>query len=1323
MKKLKLFTVWGGLSALTIATAVTIPLVLNQNKKAEDFKKVYFDGKVFNSKAELLNYINSNSLEVSKAMNESIFSAKIGSEVVDFNTYSEAFTYIEKKLKSEIVYLKPDVALDQGLKTVLPTDFVVLNGQKKYLAFPKFTGNNEEHEYITVDANADESEINKIYEIAIKSYIQVHSAYEFNGIYFKSLAEIQTYIINNWQDVKSFDGSKIGSLQALFLEGNQMITFNNNATKQSLKNDPYFRKQITNYAVPYYLNNGEKIEISYQNINNIKNLYDESELDYISIENNFNKTTQVVDMDGSTPNGSFYGPYYVKSGLGMDNITDQSEWDQVSSSANLPSKKDLVDVQILKSTINYLIKANGFSSVLDLLFVTKIGTGEADEKTFAQFLKNGIDYGRVDYLEKITTAISQISKGVRSNFLDDIITLYIYSMNLMIQNKENVKDIIKTAQYFDSMMVIFDSFLSSFLAPFIVNSAVDAENYKINYFQSAFSFYQEDENGKGIHFQNDPNSYIRKLMGYIGAGEDEQNGSTTAYDAQQRNTIFNLIKATMGIHGIAMNALRQNQEIYQKWAVDYTKALVTKNVYSLTPSQRVKKLYFGTSADKNKNQLWDFSYKQSFSSSRSTEERIGIWDNVRNIKYSLKVGNQNLSKSTLENNMNDYLQNYQNKLIKSYRNKLETKINDLINYFEKGTSSLPAQPYNQQRDQEAFLINTISYIDLETADVNDTIATTWSKHQKLETMVSSVVQPLSDRITNFINFAGEIVGDFKKQFGKKAKSMMTITSTSATTAEFASIEMEMQKSSVTSKNKVKLDVEKDGMSFIAGMERSSSYEQSNAWMRINREKYQSTTTTKTTIEMWEEKIDFSGLGNSIKSDGMAKTIADYVGGWVDFGNKNLNAVFQAAVNIGMQMLLDAVPILGALFKIIDRFAYDEKQVYRYDKTEDGTEFYWDGGLVEYRWWGLSANQKYSIKNLKMIQPLEIISGYATRGYYYGNEIHETLDELKYKEANKLVNNILNGNRDVLMNATMLNKLGYKNIYWKVKVANINSMNNNDRYYQNINELVNYVADFGVSSLAQDIFKTADGLVSADPNEIQQNLIDSTLEELKNILIIRLPKTVDNKLHVEKDFTLPYPQYINEEIFYGPNKIGSNGKPIYNENNIYVSPNDIIFNPNINLEKWRNDFLDDTNSQVNMNMLEQTLESISMQDYEGTKEAVDQLIDPFLKRFTIAQLTIIFEQLIDPNNRSFEDLQAQTWTQEKHAVYYFKTAIGKTEYYLDRKVAIQNLISKDNYDLQIKRLKEDTHLYQFDDKLFNSLNQIYNFILKMQEEMYEGGAYE
>lgn len=1282
LNKIKIAAISFGAIGIAGGTGVGIYFAFQKKENVpNDFNAVIFNDILFASKDQLLDYIKNNAEEVEKSSGQDIFTVEKGNDKYSFDTYESAFRYASQYLKTSEIYLKPGTTLDEELFTISPESFVKKEDTIKYLVFAKFAGSNEKHKYVTVRANASSEEIEKARDEAATSYIQMHSGFKFNGIYFNTVNDVRSYIEANWKNIANFDQDKVGGLKALFLEDGRMITFDGVASEEDLRNNDNFRKQILEHITPYYSFGERFLEVAQHNINSIKNVIDETDLPYIIINSNDDEITQIVDMDNSTPNGNIYGPYYVRSGIGMDGVSDNANWNNVPEDTPLPQLGEMVDISILKSSINYLVKTRGFSSVLDFIYVTKI---PSNNLTMAEYVTTQFAQGEY-YLQKMVNLIQNLGKGVRNNHLDNIIALHDFTINMLIQNHENSNKIIEIAKYFDSMMQILDSLLTTFLAPFLMEDdqgkGILPQNFHINYFQSAFSFYNDKAKGKGIDFQSNPYSYYRKLVGH----ESDEGGS-------ERQVIFRLVQAAMGIHGISMNALTQNQGIYQNWAKNYQNLLEYNQNIGLSSTLNQEELTFANEPDDN--QMWDFSF--STPSQATEEEENAIWNNLGLINQQISFGSQVISPLTIWDNANNYLQTIQNAYIKDYRENILSEVKEITSMYTPSKQEITnpqtgetteyikeARVYTRE-DESFFALNTISFIDIEKSDIFDGHVTTANKFNHLENMIKSAIAPLEERIMNFATQVGTI-----------AAQVAIAAATAGVGSEATLMEKGFASSKVGITNKVTAITD----DFIVSTKRSTSYELSYSWIRETRVKTSGDSFTK----KLKKDVDWSVLGSESKENNAIEAFGDFYGSFYDFGSSQLSNIMKDIAIVQLRIISNVIPIIGQIFSIINNFATSERQIYSFSQAEDGTTLYWDGGLVNYSWWGLKADQKYSINDLEMIEPQEIISGYTSSeaGLYYGNETHDSLDILKYTQAEKIVQKTLNLDRMLIDDQEYMVEQGLKNIYWSIQIKDINNLNFTDNYYQSIDQLINYVITFGTSDIPKAVYKTATGLITADPSEIQRDLIETTVNKLKNILILRLPDFENGIPSSTEKFILPVPYFQGGKLVTDDD--GNQDKYI-------------VFDPNIDMENLLIS-LDEINlkdSAIRKNITD-ALESISAQDYESSSKTINTLIKPYIKNIFVPQKEVIFQELNDQKNIYFEDFD-NSWTKSLKTIYYFKNNEGRRLYFTNKKAALVELLSPDNYYLDISTLGRATKVYIFDDLVYNSINKIYEYIISHGKEV-------
>lgn len=1370
----------------TFASAsITMPIfaVIACGPKNDNFKPVRFNNKTFTSKSELLSYISQNIDKLSDTNGDNkVFSINEGKDQKTFGTYQDALDYIGGKIETKTVYLNKD-ALKSGAK-IAPSDFVEKSQTEKYYVFEKWTQmtksngqgvNVKQHEYTYVSTNATPEEINKARLEAAATYIQIHNGYFFNGIYFANSSELTQYLQLQLEKIHDSSISLSAIQQDLINRGSFKRIFLDNGTSHNFKantdlaKDQSFRTWVNQNARPYFVtqnpdNSRAEFLLNNSNQSNIAMNIDESKLAGIRIESNGGRVTQVVDMDRSTPNGQIYGGYFVQSAESVDGIKNVHNWNRASQ-LDQEAISDSNNIQIVKSFIDYILVAQGISSPIELMDKVIIENDETKQTFFKYLGSMNSATGNGSYLQKASEMFSNLAKGSRYSTLDTMIVLHSYLINLMIQDKQSAQEIIKLSKYFSSMTKLLDTYTTLFLQPFFSStkdSIDDVKNFKVNYFENAFHFYDETKS-HGISFQDSPYSYYRTLVGHIGDAT-----------GQDQITYFNLIKAMMGMQAISMKALRINQ-------INLVNFIAGGNDLTFTKDAKHAK---------NDGQIWDFKF-QGFTAGHDSEEYKSIWTNLDS-QMSIKVGDKTYTTQDLQNNFNNYLTKYQNVKIDKYLKNISDfskQIYTLVtakNYQTQGldvsvpmyeTSWILAKDLRRELSQS---VDTFSMIDIDTSNKDSNIVSSQDEFDKFDKMQNSLVDSIDDRIASFVSQVGKTAGEVggaivaiksaSKAAAEAARSKAneeaiskeeTIEEISTTITHDASMKAQVHLSSLQGNHSIsaefdyKHQVEIYQRRKVTRIQTKLSSHQESTKERLSKEQletmdkvfsalapeinlslhrsdneqfnqiqldeslqtsYQdylkSNPAQVMSFEDFKANMDKNEaqptivatadeLGEAVHSLLSAHTsngIASILG--MVTGSSTVEAVSALAINIA-STIVPGFAIANSLINFISSFEGSEQQIYTYGQHEQETRFYWDGGEKDYSWWGLSQTVKYDLNDLKMIVTPDVISAYSNSGYYFDGSIYTDTVQLRAQTANELIENYKR------MTISSPNALANSNIEWKINIKNTTGITYSSQANKSLEDFYSEVAKLA-TDLSETVYVLNDGTVTANNDQAKKEFIQKIVQSLSECTIITLPtKRDDGTIIREDNFTLPRP-YWSPKDGLTDIKDGDTTQANY-----------IIKNPNVNPAAVT------SSANLKGNEVDRIKDLIKdeAKDVNPSADAIEKIVEGYAANIAIPTRENIFEDLRDPQNSSYEDLENSQWSTEPTNIYsftkidsMFQNQVDLDAYYLQRSSAMNdalkiryriNAITKTNFGVAYR--------FRPNNQIYHSVDQIYESIVNAQNK--------
>lgn len=499
----------GGISitAGTIGVAAYVVKVNAEESKNEDLViDVNFDNNHFTKLSELDDFIAqyANSEKVKLKETEQ-FTLTIGGQQHYFSSVGNAIQYLKNNfVQQDKVYFDKDW---QDYIDPVTGEFYNQSGKVQYVKNEKLYNiyRKSDGSFLHAPINDENANQNALTNAA-KSYIQVHNAFFYDGVYYKSKSDFETHYRKKFAENKLNIGVH-SNLKKLTTSTGETRFFNTNDVKG-------VEEFLYSYAMPYYkphyyTSDSDMIPMTEENIGAMIGAITEEELDYIKIENNNDRLVEYVDMDKETPNGKLMGPSFVESGEGIFAMKDKNNW--VKGEFKEANKTNNVYVQVISKTIDtliqeFLLEKNGENEHQTPLWILfNNGLFDVSEKFY--FKTKGLSL--FDYistfdqtlLSKFQSMLINASKGANFNIFTGIVMSYKWMINYMIQEKYNIDRVKDVANIFNQMSKLLDKLLAAKLKPFIGEMG---DNNSLNYFEEAFSF-------NSLTFQRDTYSYIRRL--------------------------------------------------------------------------------------------------------------------------------------------------------------------------------------------------------------------------------------------------------------------------------------------------------------------------------------------------------------------------------------------------------------------------------------------------------------------------------------------------------------------------------------------------------------------------------------------------------------------------------------------------------------------------------------------------------------------------------------------------------------------------------------------------------------------------------------------
>ncbi|MDE6289536.1 MAG: hypothetical protein K2L64_02095, partial [Ureaplasma sp.] len=325
--------------------ATTVVSENQQNKvinNVDSFKKYNYLDEEFDSIEEALSYANSNSEKFQKRTKyASKWSLNVNNNLVMFDEADKVYDYLEQ-------YIKP--VPYTSYTTDLQTDYIgaLYPNEMSKMNFD----NNSKIQ--TVYRGKDNS-IHLSIEDAKKSYLRIHEVYYFNGIFFRTKEELSQWLEQNIENCKG----KVYEISFKNAEGRNSLPINIDLLNSQLSQNkvPYIIENFVKTSnKPYFeyedKTTGETLYISESSINEIVNDYDSS---YIHMQSNQGLGNYIIDTT-TEDEADFIGPYYVRSGSEINQISDNSKWSKISG-VDFQLINDMASNELISKFMNLMLSS------------------------------------------------------------------------------------------------------------------------------------------------------------------------------------------------------------------------------------------------------------------------------------------------------------------------------------------------------------------------------------------------------------------------------------------------------------------------------------------------------------------------------------------------------------------------------------------------------------------------------------------------------------------------------------------------------------------------------------------------------------------------------------------------------------------------------------------------------------------------------------------------------------------------------------------------------------------------------------------------------
>ncbi|MDE6473035.1 MAG: hypothetical protein K2K73_01345, partial [Ureaplasma sp.] len=340
-KRKKIITICLSATGLTIVPSVVVASVVTNDEtfsNKENLKnnntasKYSFFDYNFNTKDEIIEYVTS-SANVNSRMSKTPYrwTLNVNNKLVTFDNQEELFNYLNNfiETKSYTSYTNSFKTSQDGdeddLKTdangaLLPSELSKMNFNENVKTQRVYRGKN--------------NSIHLTEKEAKDTYFEKHEVYYFNGIFFRTKEELSVWLEQNMNNLTD---SEVYEITFQNIAGNNSIPIN----VEKLKADILLSKETNKIpnVIDNFVRSNNKSFIEYKSAlqpNTKKYISSEHvdeihdyEANYVQLISNQGKGNYIIDTS-TEDTADLIGPYYVKSGTEILQITDKSKWKKVS---------------------------------------------------------------------------------------------------------------------------------------------------------------------------------------------------------------------------------------------------------------------------------------------------------------------------------------------------------------------------------------------------------------------------------------------------------------------------------------------------------------------------------------------------------------------------------------------------------------------------------------------------------------------------------------------------------------------------------------------------------------------------------------------------------------------------------------------------------------------------------------------------------------------------------------------------------------------------------------------------------------------------------
>lgn len=1067
-------------------------------------------------------------------------------------------------------------------------------------------------------------------ENAKKSYLKIHKGYYFNGIYFKTRQDLEIYLTNIYgeqisqgicassNDIDVGNSSNYKKIEIKDTSGNVIATSDaiymndENNTKNEVSNFlysnayKYLKVSGSTSLVDTYLKFNKYTNEIEGNLGENISMSDLPVLKKVSTDN---KSLYVIDANVNEKY-NLYGPYFLKTDGNVTNITNPDLWEVSDDNPE----------EIIRSQAISIL-----AGLFDLLMI------DPNIKNQFSMDSNGNMSRKWDG-ESPLFYISSLSKTNGDS-------------NLTLYNKEQkMLDAIQHVYTTDSSQNLYSDFYSMY------NNLINTKNYSTIYaIPTIYNFLID----KLINYNADVSTvivvkeYFDELCNTIQEILESIFGDLLlSYDGMKKFNFAEYFQINQyGNDGSNINGILNGYDLIKNY-----KGLIA-GCYVLTKaignSQNTLQIDYDVASD---DYLFELLADGNNSNQVTANKIKAKWSSPSNNQTYSTIYQLQAIYDTFSNwgtNVSDLLNASLTSVDTDDLDAKFTNIEDAISNYKANNNSMDLTSIEQFQNLQTILNVDNSLILNNNLKAKTTYAKIFIENSYIEKINLNLDFKLKsvNEVKSFLNGSGNSVFDssqgiFKNQFKLGMKE--TVKSNLQTALSVSSEQKIIETSNVmTEVSEIddsdlmdKFKVGEKVLGSIGGI--------INSIVEIIQD------VNNPYFEDVKDQIIAAGVMN------ICSSVCDIVANFVP---PPVNVVIQSA---------------GFVFSFISSaIGSAEQVVYEYKVNDsDNTKYYWDGGLVMNRFWGLLKDTQRDISDLKMQSPIELITNSNNDIIYFNkNTYNDDNDDIVRKKVIKYIidNNLIKSNENAK----------YSWVY--STEPNVNKLNSTNSF-DSISKLADNIISNGSNLVGVGNELFINGYKFTDFNDFKDNMKSKILDMIQPVYIAKVPELDENgyPLDTQTPFHMPFPFYepfsnANENLVCG-----------YNDNT-----NEFIF---ANAMQWRADSQNGTQTKVgsvqnNAIIVSQNQNYItynSNMDTDSTastynlslNEIYNYITNRFMNTFDVESKTVLKSNLYTSSNTLFDSFNTSIYYLD---IYLVEIIPGVKKYFINRNDAVEYILKTTTND--------------------------------------------